>query len=320
MKIDDYELIELLGIDIKTLNRKNQYICTCPFCGKVMHFYISKTTQLFDCKKCGEVGNIFKLLNFFDKLYLLKDGVRVIKRDLIQTITEQKEVEISELEITELSEIKLPIGFKLVKNSDYLSKRKITKEEIEFYKIGQTNLMNKFKDYIIFPVKENKLVKGFVGRYEAKKVPKEFKRYKNSDGFSSSELLYGIDEVIKGKTRTVILVEGIFDKISVDRFLDLREDVEMKCLCTFGKKISDVQIKKIFNKNVLNIVLLYDFDAIREIKKYGLELQKYFFTTITFTDSKKDIDECTLEEAIEVFNNTMRPIDFNLNVIGKVKS
>ena len=45
----------------------------------------------------------------------------------------------------------------------------------------------------------------------------------------------------------VFLVEGIFDKISVDRFLDLREDVEMKCLCTFGKKISDVQIKKIFS-------------------------------------------------------------------------
>jgi DNA primase len=317
MKINDDDLKEILLNP--HLNRRGEYICTCPFCGKNEHFYVSKEKQLFDCKRCGENGNIYKLLNFLDKLYLLKDGVTVKRRDLLLSIEQFNEKNYEDTVVNELPAIKMPAGWKVFANNDYLENRGVTTLEMKRYNIGGTNLFKKFNNYILMPVIENKKVRGFVGRYGAKKVPKELKRYKNNDGFSSSELLYGIDEVIEGKTKTVILVEGIFDKISVDRFLNLWEDDEIKCLCTFGKKISDVQIKKIYNKKVQNVVLLYDFDAVREIKKYGIELERYFFTSITFTN-KKDIDECTEDEALEVFNSLMKPKEFNLNIIGKIKS
>ena len=72
-------------------------------------------------------------------------------------------------------------------------------------------------------------------------------------------------------------------------------------------------------KGVTNVILLYDFDAVKEIKKYGLELEKYFVTSITYTSTKKDIDECTEDEALEVFTHLKNPREFNEDVIGKLK-
>jgi hypothetical protein len=63
---------------------------------------------------------------------------------------------------------------------------------------------------------------------------------------------------------------------------------------------------------------LYDFDAVKDIKKYGLILQEHFFTTITFTN-KKDIDECTPKEALAVFEHLYNPREFNTDIIGKLK-
>ena len=71
-------------------------------------------------------------------------------------------------------------------------------------------------------------------------------------------------------------------------------------------------------KGVTNVILLYDFDAIKDIKKYGLELENNFVTSITYT-TKKDIDECTEQEALEVFTHLQKPREFNEDVIGKLK-
>ena len=113
-------------------------------------------------------------------------------------------------------------------------------------------------------------------------------------------------------------MEGVFDKISVDKVLRLDDDESVKCVCTFGKKISTTQIEKLKTKGVRNVILLYDFDAIKDIKKYGLLLEQSFVTNIVYT-TKKDIDECTQEEALAVFENPQRPSEFNVNVIGKLK-
>ena len=69
MTISDSDLREILKVHKET--HSGQYVCDCIFCGKERHFYINKKTQLFDCKKCGASGNIFKLLQYLDKLYLL---------------------------------------------------------------------------------------------------------------------------------------------------------------------------------------------------------------------------------------------------------
>lgn len=316
-KINDTDLRDLL-INPK-LNRRGQYICDCPFCGKEQHFYISKETQLFDCKKCGEYGSIYKLLKQLDKTYLL-GGATIEVRETINSLRSmlEDELEGDEVELKELPVIRMPAGWKVsVASTEYLKNRGITSKDCKRYNIGATSLFRKFENYVLIPIYDNGEIRGFVGRYGAKQVPNDKLRYNNSIGTTFSELLFGYDEITENTT-TVILVEGIFDKIAVDKVLHLWDSEEIKCVCTFGKKISPEQSKKLRLKGVTNVILLYDFDAIKDIKRYGLELENYFVTSITYT-MKKDIDECSETEAMDVFANLQKPKEFNTDVIGKLK-
>ena len=54
-------LLRMLGINVRRGSSK-QLIGTCPFCGKVNHLYINEETLLWDCKRCGKVGNLKKLI------------------------------------------------------------------------------------------------------------------------------------------------------------------------------------------------------------------------------------------------------------------
>jgi DNA primase len=315
--ISDDDLKDLL-INPKP-TRSGQYISDCPLCGKEQHFYISRKTQMWDCKKCHSYGSIYKLLRLLDKTYLLA-GSTIENKERIESIREMTQELISndDIELSELPVKKMPVGWKVsAKSTKYLLSRGITPEDCKRYNIGATDMFRKYENYVLIPIYDDGKIRGFLGRYGDKKVPEDKLRYNNSIGTEFAELLFGYDE-ITGNTSTVVLVEGVFDKIAVDKVLHLWDGEEVKCVCTFGKKISDKQIKKLMLKGVTNVILLYDFDAIKEIKKYGLELEKYFVTSITYTN-KKDIDECSEDEALEVFTHLMKPKDFNEGVIGKLK-
>lgn len=304
------------------LNRTNQYVCDCPFCGKESHFYIDKTTQLWDCKKCGESGNIYKLLRYVDKLYLLQ-GATVVEKETIESVRSlfvNASRDAEEEESQELPVIPMPVGWRVLSAGNaYLSGRGVSAEECVRYEIGYTRMFKKYQNYILIPIRDDGKVKGFIGRYASKDVPEGKLRYNNSVGTEFGKLLFGYDEIVAGVTNTVILVEGIFDKISVDRFLNLWNSPEVKCVATFGKKISDAQINKLIVKEVRRVILLYDFDAVKDIKRYGLELEKFFLTDITFTSKSKDIDECSPSEAVEVFSHFWKPRSFAEDIIGKLK-
>ena len=278
--------------------------------------YVSMDTQMFDCKRCHESGTIYKILRHIDKLYLL-DGATVYDEERLVSIREHQEEQV--IEEDTVKEVRLPVGFKILRNScEYLLGRNITPELCVYYGIGMTNLVDRYRNYVIIPIKDNGVVAGFVGRYANKNVPDNKLRYSNSLHTDFAKLLLGYDEIIKDKTNTVILVEGAFDKFAVDRYLNLYKDDLIKCVCTFGKKISEFQIKKLQDKHIERIILLYDFDAVKEMKRYGRELESNFLTNVTFT-TKKDIDECTREEALRVFENLYNVSDFCENVVGKLK-
>lgn len=274
---------------------------------------------MFDCKKCGEFGNIYKLLRFLDKTYLL-NGATIENTDTIVSVRSMlaSELESSEISVTELPEVKMPVGWRVLRNSNpYLLNRGITPELCERYKFGSTKMLRKYYNYVLIPIYDGGKIRGYIGRYGSKRVPDGKLRYNNSIGTQFAQLLFGYDDITEN-TATVILVEGIFDKIAVDKVLRLWESEEVKCVCTFGKKISAEQIEKLKVKGVSRVILLYDFDAIKDIKRYGIELENHFVTSITYT-TKKDIDECTAEEALAVFANLKRPREFNVDVIGKLK-
>lgn len=318
LTISDSDLRSILHIEKET--RSQQYICTCPLCNKPLHFYIHKKTQLWDCKKCQEFGNIYKLLRVLDKLYLLGDKTVEFTSQIksIRNITQEAIVNDAETTTNELPIKNMPAGFR-VRSNAYLKSRGITVDICKRYNIGYTNLSSRHKDYILIPIYDNGEIRGYLGRYGNKIVPENKLRYNNSLGTDFASLLFGYDDIVKGETETVIIVEGVFDAISVNEKLYLDKTPDIKCVCTFGKKISDIQIKKLLEKQVGTIILCYDYDALKEIKSYGMELNMYFNTYAAVVTNKKDIDECSREEVIDVISGAMPIRQFCNSVIGKLK-
>ena len=315
--ISDEDLRQIVTVQKET--RTGQYICDCPLCGKPLHFYINKKTQMWDCKKCQRTGSIFKLLKELGKTYLIGEAT-IEQTDVLKSIRAQLEEELSQdEELKPLPVRRMPIGFKVGREGMYLRNRGISREECKRYNIGYTKLTPSMRGYVIIPIYDNNKIRGYIARYGNKQVPEDKLRYNNSRGTDFASLLFGYDEIVDGETSTVIIVEGVFDKFAVDRCLDLWSSPDIKCVCTFGKKISDIQIKKLLQKKVENVILSYDFDALKEIKKYGVELDHYFNTKVAVCMNKKDIDECTIDEAREVFMNPRSVWDFNLGTISKIR-
>ena len=84
----------------------------------------------------------------------------------------------------------------------------------------------------------------------------------------------------------------------------------------FGKNLSQFQIKKLISKNIKNVILIRDPDAIKECKKQSKELVKYFNVSIGFT-KEIDLGDSTHTEILEVFENLKTVVNFNLNYVAK---
>lgn len=318
--ISDEDLRSILNVKKET--RSGQYIIDfCPFCNKSEHFYINKFTQRWDCKKCGESGGIYKLLKHFDKIYLL--GAPTVK--FVSEIKSIREIQEDDSkresgEIEPLPEIKMPPGFRVYDYvTPYLNQRGISMEDIKHWNFGRTKIVSRYIDYLLIPIYDDGKIRGFIGRYASKHVPEDKLRYSNSLNTDFSCLLFGYDDIVKGKTDTVIITEGLFDAIAVTKKLNLFTDESIRAVCTFGKKISRVQINKLLAKEIRRVILLYDYDALKEIKYYAALLNEYFETRVAVALDKKDIDECTLSEVIEVFENIKPVQQFNLDVARKLK-
>lgn len=295
---------------------KGHIISDCPFCGKHSHFYINRHSQLWDCKSCGADGNIYKLLIHLGKLFLIGD-FKSIDRSKIKMLYDDEEDD-EDLDI--VSKVRrLPIGFKRQKENDYLLGRKLVKRNFSNHVIGITTLKPSLKDYVIFAVDEKDGCKGYVARY-MKPIPKEkaklIPRYRNDKGANFSKLLYGFDKVNE-MTKTVILVEGIIDKLTLDNFLRLDKCDDMVCLATFGKKISSTQVLKILRAGIENVILVFDYDAIKQMKKFSLELDKFFNVRVGYTFNK-DINDSSDKEIVQIFENLKSTRDFNRKTVTKL--
>lgn len=333
MKID---LEKLLGSTRYNL-RRNHLISNCPFCGKDGHFYLNiekifkkkddgAYKNAFDCKRCLEKGNLVKLLKQLDKEHLL-DGEQI---DLNKKLDKKLIVKTIEPELDlSVPDKKLPVGFKRIYKDDYLSSRGFTKKQFERYIIGETKTLFKYQGYIIVSVEEENNCKGYLGRSRLSRVEideinqqyreggskQKYLRYRNSDNTDFSKLILGYDE-IDFLTKTMILTEGFFDKVSVDKVID--GELTMKCGCTFGKNISEYQIQKLKNKGIENVILIQDPDAVNDSKKIAFRLNSEFNVLVGFTGSK-DLGDSTTKEIINVLNNLKTPEQYFIETVLKKK-
>ena len=316
--------------------RKNLIVPTCPYCGKQggkFGIFVGAETEkkklfMSHCFSCGHTTkDINQLLDDIGRPDLKVEETASFDPLEVPEFFGVEEDEIDD----ELEEVEMPEGYKRCYKNRYLKSRGFGFEDYDYFPVGTTRGLNfKFDDYVIFPIIDNGKAVGYVSRHiwskadideynnRAKRNGKyQIRRYNNSLENDFIKLLYNYDTVIEDETDTVIIVEGIFDVISLTRKLDLYENNRVSVVATFGKKISDTQIYKLQSKGVRTVVIGYDSDAMEAINKAANQLNEYFDVYIAKIDSDgKDWDEMPYQDIYQTFSyNLCTPVEYKLQTI-----
>ena len=185
----------------------NELITTCVFCNKKDHLYFSPETSQYDCKKCGETGNIYTLSGHLgdDKKDIIADNF--IKEEKITYKKQVKSIPITKEKVEKYHQ-NLPESIR-----EYLNNRGITNELISLYKLGYGEFGN--QNWITIPIKNKQ------GEYSYLKLRRDLQnedlnpKYKFSPTGSSSSL-FGV-EMVKDND-TIIICEGEFDCILLNSY------------------------------------------------------------------------------------------------------
>lgn len=331
MIIDKDELISELNL--KPFGQKGWMKTddVCPFCGKGEKnaiLFTENNSAIYHCFKCGEKTSIQQYLRSINRKDLIHSGYEVSgKETRLLLIRDEDELEQS----VEIKDTSLPRKLERLVADKYLDDRHFLPMHYDEFEPSRTksflegDLMK--YDYIIFKLKQQDHVVAWLARtrfdkkwhetnlkqHKAKKT-KLVLRYKNSeDGFSH---VLGGYNFIGEKTDTVILVEGLFDKVNVDYLMQLTPGGDIACCFTFGKKISFGQLNLLIETNVKNIFLMYDEDALKESKENSIRLSKHFNVRVCRIKDK-DIDPGNMDAQYlyDVLSRAEDPINFRLSNI-----
>lgn len=312
-------------------SRRNILVPNCPFCGHdgfKYGIYIGSNAG----KKRFGMSNCYHCNRRFGSL---KETLKALGReDLIPVETAEldDDTDISAMfddEIDDdLVEITMPKGYKRCYKNAYLKSRGWNTDDYEYFPVGTNRAIEReYQDYIILEVLDEGRRVGFVARsilskeeidsYNARHHY-QIRRYKNSDernGNGFAKMLYNYDAIEPMVTHSVILCEGPFDVVGLNRKLELYDNKSIVPVATFGKKISQEQMFKLQKKGVEQIVIGYDNDAKETISRIGMELEKYFDVLIADIPDGvgKDWDEMDVEDIYDVFAFNLKTIrEFNL--------
>lgn len=316
-------------------SRKNLIVEKCPHCGKgggKFGIYIgpderNKATFMSHCFKCGytttSLGHLLMLVGRPD--LMPEETTKIGKIEVPDSFRLQSDIDDS------LNIIEMPDEWKRCWKNPYLKSRGFTFDDYDFFPVGTTRHRNfKFDDYVVFPIYDNGDIVGYVGRHtwskdeidryndRAKWAGKyQILRYRNSNVNDFVKLLYNYDNVIEDVTDTVVICEGVFDVIALTRKLDLYDNQAIVPVCTFGKKISDIQMYKLQKKGVRTVVLAYDADARNATLKAAESLNEYFDCYIAhMVGSGGDFDEMDYWDIYDIFSSKlMTPREFKLKTI-----
>lgn len=313
-------------------SRRNILVPNCPFCGHDEFKYGIYVGNNVGRKRFG-MSNCYHCNRRFGSL---KDTLKALDReDLLPPETielDDSDTDISDMlddEIDDdLVEIAMPRGYKRCFKNSYLKSRGWEVDDYEYFPVGTNrSIEREYEDYIILEVRDEGRIVGFVARSILSKEEIDthnarchfkIRRYKNSDenkGNGFSKMIYNYDAIETGTTHSVILCEGPFDVVGLNRKLELYDNKYIVPIATFGKKISQEQMYKLQKKGVGQVVIGYDNDAKETTSKIAMELDKYFDVLIADIPDGvgKDWDEMDVEDIYNVFAYNLKTVrEFNL--------
>ena len=226
----------------------------CPYCinrvgsyDKKGHMYINTETGAFFCHRCKANGYDLNL--------------KIKKNDLVSVIKEEAEP---------LNERIAKLKFTPIYQHEYLNSRGLTDNQINYYKFGTIEGQ---EDFIFIPLIEDKIV-GYQGRNT---TDSKFRYLNLPTGVKLGQSLFQLNTA--REYNTVIVVEGIFDAISIG----------LNAVCIFKNFISKIQKQKIVNSKFKRIIFGLDADSKRQSYKYAQEYKELGFETafVNYPYSKK---------------------------------
>lgn len=210
---------------------------------------INYKTNVYKCWSCGETndthGSLYKLIKKYGTTKQLKK-YQLLKPDDNPNTTKKfyKKIQLPK-EFISLSNpssgLKLTPYYKQAMN--YLKSRNVTDEMIKRYNIGFCNDGDYANRIIIPSYDENRELNYFVARSYLTRTKMKYKNPK-----AEKEIIIFNEHLIDWN-KTVYLVEGPFDSIFLNNSIPM-----------LGKKISDLLIKKLYEK-AKKIIIVLDGDA-----------------------------------------------------------
>lgn len=329
MIIDKDEIISEL--ELKPFGQKGWYRTSapCPYCGKSGEksgVLFTNDSAVFHCFRCGTKTSIYNYLVQVGRKDLARHGHTLSNKSA--GLLPLKDDEVDE-DSEEVKDVVLPSRLVRLEHDPYLDSRHFMPSHYDEFEPSESRSFLE-KDlmkyhYIIFKLKQGDHVVAWLARSrfskqwhdENHRAHKEGKahlvlRYRNStDGFSH---VLGGYNYINLRTDTVILVEGLFDKVNIDYLLQLGKGDDICCCFTFGKKISPGQIKLLRGTSVKHVILMYDEDALVESKESAFILKRFFDVKVCrIKDKNVDPGNMTAEYLDNVLSLAVDPLNFYLN-------
>jgi len=325
---------DALGLSEGNKTQRGWYNTDCPFCGKEGHLGVLLKDEppylTYNCFKCPENGSLYKIMKHIGQLDVWK-----LTRPKLGNLNEVEKYvfeggrSVDEEESFSLETIHPPRRFKEIEYSSYLEGRGFEKWQYKVFGVGESKSV-RFKNYVIFQVKLKGELTGYLGRSTfPNKVLKEMNadikkfggtpipKYKNSST-DFGKTFGGYDEITE-ITKRVILVEGILDKASVDRYIrSYIRDGSTVCLCTFGKGMSSDRMKLLRSTEVNELSIMYDPDATADIKHLSNEMEREVNVSVKVVPLQDDDPgKMSVEGISEALSREVSPTQFYYNRVDK---
>lgn len=244
------EAIEKFGNDYRIASEGQEAVFHCPFClnkrgkpdkdGKLYACIGERNRHAgyFFCFKCETKGrfvndNRISIVEYLNDLF----NKPSVKKDVSKKSDEGLQFYIGKQKIE-----------KGTYPYEYLIKRNITEEMMDYYGLRLGTKINDLEGRIIIPNELTDINGLWTNMYQARSYQNKNPKYKNPEGVNKSDFVFNLHRQQEGGD--IIIVEGAITAIVGGK----------NCVAVYGSHPSDEQIQKILSKNPKSITCCLDND------------------------------------------------------------
>ena len=241
---------------------KGEYSICCPFCGEAkFHCGINPSKGLFHCWKCGEKGNLVKIVAKIKNVSFIESKEIIRPTSELRQVLEERSKIIEEPIVIQNKDFKLPLhtyrfrkdktdlwqetAFMFLRQKYGLTWNDVEQADLRYCVYG------KWKNSIIIPVYKDKKLINFLGRCWDKNSKVRYNICPNEKAvLNIHKTLYNIDSIKIGQD-LLVLVEGVFDCLKVGLNI---------AVASFGTEVSQEQRNLLIGLKPKKLIILADND------------------------------------------------------------